>query len=159
MQKIGTEVPLDARAALPSNLELTEPVKSLRRYFEYLPDNAKCRIDECQKVISRTTGSTASMTRHLKFRHKQLYKEYREAKTEEVPIEEDAALPNNLDQTKPAKSLKRYFEYLPDNAKCRIDECQKVLSRTTGNTASMTRHLESQHNQLFKKYMEAKTSV
>jgi hypothetical protein len=81
-----------------------------------------------------------------------------EAKTEEVPIEE-AALPNYLDQTEPAISLKRYFEYLPDKAKCRIDECQKEVSRITGSTAGMTSHLKSRHNQLFKKYMDAKTIV
>jgi hypothetical protein len=73
------DVTTEQNPNLYKKLDLTEPANSLKRYFEYHrgDQKAKCRV--CSKILSRKDGNTKSMLRHLK-RHKQLIKEYDEAK-------------------------------------------------------------------------------
>ena len=97
------------------------PAKKLRRYFEYLPDKAKCL--SCQKEVSRKDGTTTSMRRHLKTSHKKLFKKYCDGPSSNVE-QNPAELYTYLDTAQPGNELERYFEYLynPDKAKCR--NCQ-----------------------------------
>jgi len=64
-------------------LDITEPEKSLKRYFYYQrgSDQAKCRL--CNKMISRKYQSTKGMSTHLECTHKPFFKLYQKAKNQE----------------------------------------------------------------------------
>lgn len=66
-----------------TKLDTTEPVYSLKRYFEYLRGSttAKCRI--CSGKLKRTGGSPTGMIRHLEKTHPTMFKAYDSAKKDQ----------------------------------------------------------------------------
>ena len=76
------EVSMHVEAVQHAKLDLTEPARSLNRYFEYIEiagePKAKCRLG-CPKLLSRKNGWTSSMKWHLESFHNGFYSEYIDA--------------------------------------------------------------------------------
>src|SRR4051812_10625893 len=73
-------------------------------------------------------------------------------------MDDEAVQDAKLDQSKPASSLERYFEYIEMagelKAKCRLG-CSKVIPRKKGHTNSMRWHLETRHKGPISEYINA----
>ena len=71
------ELSAEERAVLYAKLDLTKPVDSTERYFEYIPEEqkAKCRLG-CPRLLTRNNGERKSMIGHLRCQHKLLFQEF-----------------------------------------------------------------------------------
>lgn len=159
---------------LPTNGRSTQKSVVWHHFDELSPSQAQCK--QCDKIFKRTGGSTSTLLRHLRRKHK--FDEFEvvpsddddesmgggkrdpEENDEDLtdkPVKKESILPKACRTAQRSRAWD-FFEDLPDDkAVCQL--CHKILSRVGGCTSALLKHLRSQHPdyESYKPLQEVKT--